>query len=334
MKKIEDFYEIDNTKLQQSFITALKNKDFKEFVNTLDIKDETLMKYTSNLEEASVEYHNCKNCKSLATCKNNMKGYKYTPLKEKDIITFSYEMCPKKEKEEDTLAYQKNLELFDMPKEIKEANFKDIYKDDKNRLPIIKYFKEFIDEYNKKDKPKGLYLNGSFGSGKTYLIAALFNEMAKEDIENDKSAKERKENMKKAILLIIFGIIVFIVAKKGYKSVITYFPEFLRSLKSSFNSDYSEKFNYIKKVPLLLLDDIGAENTSAWSRDEVLGPILQYRMEEHLPTFFTSNLTLQELEKSLSITTGGVDKVKARRIIERIKQLTVNMELISKNRRN
>ncbi len=300
MKKIEDFYEIDNTKLQQSFITALKDKDFKAFVNTLDIKDETLMKYTSNLEEASVEYHNCKNCKSLATCKNNMKGYKYTPLKEKDIITFSYEMCPKKEKEEDTLAYQKNLELFDMPKEIKEANFKDIYKDDKNRLPIIKYFKEFIDEYNKKDKPKGLYLNGSFGSGKTYLIAALFNEMAKKDI----------------------------------RSVLIYYPEFLRSLKSSFNSDYSEKFNYIKKVPLLLLDDIGAENTSAWSRDEVLGPILQYRMEEHLPTFFTSNLTLQELEKNLSITTGGVDKVKARRIIERIKQLTVNMELISKNRRN
>ena len=300
MKKVEDFYQVDNTKLQQSFITALKNKDFKEFIETLDIKDETLMKYTSSLEEASVEYHNCKNCKSLSTCKNNMKGYKYTPIKEKEMINFSYEMCSKKEKEEDTLAYQKNLELFDMPKDIKEANFKDIYKDDKARLPIIKYFKEFIDDYKKDDKPKGLYLTGSFGSGKTYLIAALFNEMA----------------------------------KKNIRSVLIYYPEFLRSLKESFNSDYSEKFNYIKKVPLLLLDDIGAENTSAWSRDEVLGPILQYRMEEHLPTFFTSNLTLMELEKSLSITSGGVDKVKARRIIERIKQLTTTMELISKNRRD
>ena len=124
------------------------------------------------------------------------------------------------------------------------------------------------------------------------------------------------------------------MAKKNIRSVLIYYPEFLRSLKESFNSDYSEKFNYIKKVPLLLLDDIGAENTSAWSRDEVLGPILQYRMEEHLPTFFTSNLTLMELEKSLSITSGGVDKVKARRIIERIKQLTTTMELISKNRRD
>ncbi len=300
MKKVEDFYQVDNTKLQQSFITALKDKDFKAFINTLDIKDEILMKYTSSLEEASVEYHNCKNCKSLNTCKNNMRGYKYTPIKEKEMINFSYEMCSKKEKEEDTLAYQKNLEFFDMPKDIKEANFKDIYKDDKARLPIIKYFKEFIDDYKKEEKPKGLYLTGSFGSGKTYLIAALFNEMAKKDI----------------------------------KSVLIYYPEFLRSLKASFNSDYSEKFEYIKRVPLLLLDDIGAENTSAWSRDEVLGPILQYRMEEHLPTFFTSNLTLAELEKSLSITSGGVDKVKARRIIERIKQLTTTMELISKNRRD
>lgn len=56
-------------------------------------------------------------------------------------------------------------------------------------------------------------------------------------------------------------------------------------------------------------------------------------MEEHLTTFFTSNLTLQELENHLSITSSGVEKVKARRIIERIKQLTIPLELVSKNRR-
>ena len=56
-------------------------------------------------------------------------------------------------------------------------------------------------------------------------------------------------------------------------------------------------------------------------------------MESNLPTFFTSNLTLEELEESLSQTSTGVDKVKARRIIERIKQLTVQEKLVSKNRR-
>ena len=68
--------------------------------------------------------------------------------------------------------------------------------------------------------------------------------------------------------------------------------EFLRSLKASFNSsiEYQERFEYIKKVPLLLIDDIGAEKLTDWARDEILGTILQYRMQQQLPTFFTSNL--------------------------------------------
>ena len=70
-----------------------------------------------------------------------------------------------------------------------------------------------------------------------------------------------------------------------------------------------------------------------WSRDEVLGTILQYRMQEGLTTFFTSNLTIEELEEHFSISSKGVDKVKAKRIIERIKQLTDSITLISINLR-
>ena len=63
-------------------------------------------------------------------------------------------------------------------------------------------------------------------------------------------------------------------------------------------------------------------------------PILQSRMNKKLTTFFTSNLTIEELERNLSITKGSEDAVKAKRIIERIKQLTDDLELISINRRN
>ena len=286
--------------LKHSFQDACADKGFKEFAFNLEASEDTLIKYTSHLEEAYLECQNCKKCKGLDTCKNTVCGYAYTPFAKEPMIEFSYVICKYQQEEDTKTAYQKNLELLEMPKEIKKASFKDMYKDDKARVPIVKYFKEFIDNYDKDEKPKGIYLNGSFGSGKTYLVAALFNEMA----------------------------------KKGVRSVLIYYPEFLRSLKASFQTNYDEKFNYIKKVPLLLLDDIGAENCSNWSRDEVLGPILQYRMENHLPTFFTSNLTLDELENSLAITSSGSDVVKARRIIERIKQLTTPLELISKNRRN
>ena len=89
----------------------------------------------------------------------------------------------------------------------------------------------------------------------------------------------------------------------------------------------------LKKSDVLLIDDIGAESVTSWSRDEILGTILQYRMDSGLPTFFTSNLTIEELETHLSNTKGSVDIVKAKRIIERIKHLTEDLELVSDNRR-
>ena len=301
MKKIEKVPEVDLTALIHSFQDACANKDFKKYVEGLNIKDDVLMKYTSNLEDSFLEYQNCKNCKGLKECTNKVLGYCYTPNEKKDIITFSYEACPKLLEDRRENEYKENLACFEISQDLKNASFKDVYKDDKARIPILKYFKEFISEYQKGGKPKGLYLHGSFGSGKTYLIAALFNEMA----------------------------------KKGIRSILIYYPEFLRKLKASFQTNqYGEQFEEIKKIPLLLLDDIGAENETNWSRDEVLGPILQYRMENHLPTFFTSNLTLEELEESLSTTSSGVDKVKAKRIVERLKQLTLSQDLISINRRD
>ena len=300
MNAKEELLKNDLTALNHSFQDACVDKDFRKYLDSLKIKDDILMKYTSSLEDSFMEYNNCKNCKGLLSCKNLIPGYRYTPIERNDVITFSYDACDKEIKDLTDNKYKNNLEIFDMPKNIKDASFKDIYKDDKARLPIIKYFKDFIDNYNNEEKPKGMYLHGSFGSGKTYLIASLFNELA----------------------------------KKNIKSVLIYYPEFLRSLKSSFNTNYSEQYDYIKKIPLLLLDDIGAENCSNWSRDEVLGPLLQYRMENNLPTFFTSNLALEELETSLSISNSGVDKLKARRIVERIKQLSISQELISKNRRD
>ena len=155
---------------------------------------------------------------------------------------------------------------------------------------------DFLDEFENDKTTKGLYLSGNFGCGKTYLIAAIFNELARD----------------------------------GYKSSIVFWPEFLRQ---AFYDDFNEKFEYVKKVPLLLIDDIGAEGLTAWNRDEILCPLLQYRMDNHLTTFFTSNLSLKDLESHLSNSKQGVDLVKARRIISRIEQLTESKEMISKNLR-
>ena len=301
MQKIQNYLQKERKNdLKKSYVDAYQNHSFKELVDHLDIEENLLIKYTSLLEEVAKEKENCKNCKALIHCPNRIKGFAYTPQKEKNRIVFSYEMCSKKQDADALVAYQKNISYFQIPKEIAMASFKNLYKDSKARLPILKYFQSFMEDYLKEKKGKGLYLTGSFGSGKTYLIAALLNELA----------------------------------KKGVQSCMVYYPELLRMLKSSFSGNYEEKFDLVRKSPLLLLDDIGAENVTAWSRDEVLGPILQYRMDEGLPTFFTSNFTLEDLETILENTGSAKEKVKAMRIIERIKQLSVVMTLNSKNRRD
>ena len=200
--------------------------------------------------------------------------------------------------------YQKNVTSFDIPREIKEAKMKDIYTDDESRFDTITYLTNYIKKYKKNIFDKGLFLHCNFGAGKTDLVASMFNELAKLNV----------------------------------KSTIVYWPEYLRSLKSSYSSsssdEFKNKYNEVKYAKLLLIDDLGAEIVTSWSRDEILGTILQYRMQEKLPTFITSNLDIKELEEHLSITNNNKsEKVKARRIIERVKQLTVDIKMLGENKR-
>jgi primosomal protein DnaI len=257
------------------------------------------MKYTSKLQECASEYARCRECKGLVECQNEIKGYIFAPLVEDDRLTFSYNACHYEKEQIKKHKYQENIYYFDIPKEVKEAKMSNIFTSDKNRIEAIAWLKDFINNYKNNEASKGLYLYGNFGSGKTYLISAMLNELA----------------------------------KVNHKVAIIYWPEFLRDLKASFDDDFAGKYNYIKKIPLLLIDDIGAENSTAWARDEILGPLLQYRIQENLTTFFTSNLSLEELEMHFSNTGYKVEQVKAKRIIERIKQLSIEMKMISKNNR-
>ena len=287
-----------NEKLLVNFNKQLKDEKFKSFVDLLGLSYEELSKYTSILVDSSEEYYHCKNCKSILECKNKITGHAYLPEVKNNTLNFCYKKCRYKQEIDDKNKYLNNVYTFDIPEEIKMADLKEIYKEDKNRHKVIKYIGLFIKNYQNDKNQKGLYLYGNFGCGKTYLISAMLNELA----------------------------------KKNIKSAIIFWPEYLRMLKASFNTnEFNNIFNKIKEIPILLIDDIGAENITAWSRDEILCSILQYRMEEHLPTFFTSNLDLDALEKHLSI--NGTSDIKARRIIERIKQLTNTEEMISKNLR-
>lgn len=283
-----------NDELRRDFVLASSDETFKKLCNRLKCDDEILMKYTSKLTDSACELKNCSRCKGLSYCKNAVKGHVYFPTVTKDFIEFSYKSCKyfKEKKKNNTI-------FFETPKMLMNASLSELITE-KERANILKYIKDFLKKKVNGETVKGLYLSGSFGSGKSYILSALLNELP----------------------------------LKEYKCVNINYPLLLNKLKASFSDyNYNDVMEEIMTCDVLLIDDIGAENNSPWSRDEVLGTILQYRMDSDLTTFFTSNFTINELETELSETNKGTDLIKARRIIERIKYLTVEDKLISKDKR-
>lgn len=286
-KKIEN--SVDKYKIE-----AMQDQEFQALVKKLKLDESEIRRNTTKLYDTLDELDHCKKCHNLYECKNRVKGYVYFPENKMSKMYFSYVPCKyQKQKEEAERNMVTNDDI------LATAKMKDI-KITKNRTEVIKWLKEFYKNYNPYSYSKGLYLHGNFGTGKTYIIAALLNEL---------------------------------VNKYHVRVEIIYFPELLRNLKDNL-SLLGEKINYLENLDILLIDDIGAEKVTEWGRDEVLGTILQTRMNKNRITFFTSNLTMDELLTHLSITKDSEDLVKAKRIIERIKYLTEDIELIGNNYRN
>ena len=165
------------------------------------------------------------------------------------------------------------------------------------RKQVLKAIKEYA---NNPKKNKGFFLHGSFGTGKTFLLVKLAREITKQNV----------------------------------KVIFAYYPDLVRHLKASIALNNLETIvNKLKSIDVLMLDDIGGESNTSFVRDEILGPILQYRMLGNLPTFMTSNLNINELGEHFMETKDGVDIIKSARIIERISFMMDDIELVGKNLR-
>lgn len=131
------------------------------------------------------------------------------------------------------------------------------------------------------------------------------------------------------------GYLLHELALSGFNGVIVYMPDFVEDLKSMIQDGQKlkETTEMLKNCDLLVFDDIGAENLSPWVRDHVMGSILNYRMNRK-PTFYTSNYSLQGLEKHLSFTSkDGEEMYKGQRLMDRIRPFVDVITVKGKNQR-
>lgn len=197
-------------------------------------------------------------------------------------------------------AVKNRVQLMGLPSSLKKISNADIDLEDPNRIEIYHYLNDYIRNFME-GQQKGLYVFGNFGVGKSYLMAYLANRLS---------------------------------AKYGKSTLLLHFPTFSVDIKNAINSGgVKEQLDMIKQAEILVLDDIGAEQQSSWIRDDVLQVILQYRMQENLLTFFTSNLDMQGLEKHFAYGRSGDETWQAKRLMERIRYLSKEIHLQGENRR-
>ncbi|UOQ86255.1 primosomal protein DnaI [Gracilibacillus salinarum] len=290
----------ENKQMKQQFTqqreSVINDPDIQAILSEhVELDEQDINRHLMKLYEYQQASKNCADCPNVEGCKNIIKGY--TPHLDVDSndISLRYEKCHNKLDQE---AQQKKEELVQslyIPKQIKQAKLEEMDASSYERKEIVKEVIEFVQHFSKNNYHRGLYLHGPFGTGKSYILGVVANELKKHYIKSD----------------------------------IIYMPEFVREMKASIgDNQFQQKLESFKTAQVLMFDDIGAESISPWFRDEVLGAILQYRMMEELPVFFTSNYNLEQLEYHLSTSNrGDVETIKAGRIIERIKQLSKPIEL-------
>lgn len=286
----------------------LANEDVQRFLSEHadEVNEAMINRSLVKLYEFATASHRCEKCSSLDECANIMNGFEPKLTIKMNLIDVEYVKCPTRIIAEERRAVSNMIESMYMPKDVMEARLQDVDFEEgahESRLTIIGMANKFLSELDETGTlPKrGLYIHGPFGVGKSFILGALANELAERHI----------------------------------RTVAVYVPEFLREIKQSIQEQtLHEKVDYVKKAEVLILDDFGAEAMTAWTRDEILGAILQYRMSEQLPTFFTSNLSFKELEHHLTYTQRGEkDVVKAARIMERIQTVARPVALYGDNRR-
>lgn len=213
--------------------------------------------------------------------------------------------------------YIANSQEAKLNEKLEKRNRQYVLKSFSNELLSIDLAEDVSQEIERKDalisissiinnkENRGLYLHGTYGTGKTYMIIATLNRLADDG---------------KTVAQINIA-------------------DFLSSAKSRFDikgdTFLKDTIQQLKNVDALLIDDIGGEVVSQWSREEILYPILNHRMENSKLTFFTSNLPLEKYAETLKIRHKelGFEAVAIGRLLERIKALSKEVFVGGRNHR-
>ena len=218
-------------------------------------------------------------------------------LRTEPYIEVYYRPTKQKQLEEKRERIKENLKFYDSEVYIQDATIGEFEVFNEEREHAVEAAQNFLDLYKKDHYEKGLFIYGKYATGKSYLLSAIAQTLAERNIT-----------------------VLFV-----------YMPDLTRSIKQGMNEgNLEERVNKLKQADVLMMDDFGGENMSTWFRDEIIVPVLQYRLSAKLPVFMSSNYSFVELATNLTLARDASDRSKAGRLIQRLQDLMVYVKLSEK----
>lgn len=149
-----------------------------------------------------------------------------------------------------------------------------------------------------KRERNGLFITGSFGTGKTHLASSIANQL-----------------MQGGTPVICMTMI-----------------DLLAKIKNSFDTEEqateAEIMKLYEEIPLLIIDDIGSEQPTEWGSTRIYA-IINARYEAYMPTIVTTNYTGDELIRRMTPIYGGKigDTRNAEKTLDRLREMCAGMEM-------
>lgn len=143
----------------------------------------------------------------------------------------------------------------------------------------------------------GLIISGKAGVGKTHLAAAIANQLMAEGVS--------------VICMTMIDLLSRIRATFGTGTM-----------------SESEVLSTYKKVPLLIIDDMGKEPPTEWAVSTIYN-IINGRYEAMMPTIVTTNYGESELIRRMTVS--GSDPITAEATVDRLREMCYGITMAGKS---